>query len=237
MKGVRRFFYFGLLVGWGVLFGGCATYQEISKPLPPYFTPQKEPVQVAAPGSLWRDGGSWFEDRKARGINDLVTIKIEESAMASKSAETGTSRSSSMEAKIAEFFGINLSYDMGKLVGKGMAGQNLTPSINVSAENEFSGKGNTSRSGTLSATITARVVEVLPNGNFVIESRKDISINREKEVLILRGVIRPDDIGADNTISSGYIANAQMIYTGDGVIAEKQGQGWLVRFLDWIWPF
>lgn len=237
VKGLRRYTVSVFGLGLVLFLGACAAYQEISRPLPPDYTPQKQPVQAAAPGSLWRDSGSWFEDRKAKGVNDLVTIKIEESAMASKSAETGTSRSSSMEAAIAEFFGIKLSYDMGKLAGKGMAGQTITPSVNVKAENEFSGKGNTSRSGTFTATITARVIEVLPNGNFVIESRKDISINREREVLILRGVIRPDDIGADNTISSGYIANAQMIYTGDGVIAEKQGQGWLVRILDWIWPF
>ncbi len=87
------------------------------------------------------------------------------------------------------------------------------------------------------ATITARVVDVLPNGNFIIESRKDITVNREKQLLLLRGVIRPDDIAGDNTILSSYVANAEMIYTGDGVVSDKQGQGWLVQLLDWVWPF
>lgn len=215
----------------------CSFERPVAQPLIPRYTASETKGSAPTAGSLWRDSSGWFEDRKAKGVNDLVTIKIEESAMASNSAETGAGRSSSMDAKISEFFGIPLSYDMGKIVGKGMAGTSITPSVKVAAENEFAGKGNTSRSGTLSATITARVVEVLPNGNLVIESRKDISINREKEVLILRGVIRPDDIASDNTISSGYIANAEMIYTGDGVISDKQGQGWLVRFLDWIWPF
>lgn len=217
--------------------GSCAAYNEYSRPRPSHYTPVEKKVEAPSPGSLWRETSGWFEDRKARGVNDLVTIKIEETTLASNSAQTGTGRSSTMDAKIPEFFGIPLSYDMGKIIGKGMAGINITPSVKVAGENEFSGQGNTTRTGSLSATITARIVEVLPNGNFVIESRKDISINREKEVLILRGVIRPDDIAADNTISSGYIANAQMTYTGDGVIGDKQGQGWLVQVLDWIWPF
>jgi flagellar L-ring protein precursor FlgH len=205
--------------------------------MPPHYIHKESKAEVSTPGSLWRDTSSWFEDRKARAVNDLVTIKIEESTLATNQAETGTARASSMDAKISDIFGIPMSYDLGKIFGKGVSGVNISPSIAVSGENEFSGKGNTTRAGSLTATITARIVEVLPNGNFVIESRKDININREKEVLILRGVIRPDDIAADNTISSGYIANAQMTYTGDGVIADKQGQGWLVQLLDWVWPF
>ncbi|MEW6187362.1 MAG: flagellar basal body L-ring protein FlgH [Thermodesulfobacteriota bacterium] len=228
-----------LVAGMAILLlqGACAAYNDYSRPMPPHYTPIEKKVEAPSPGSLWRDSSGWFEDRKARAVNDLVTIKIEENTLASNQAETGTGRNSSMEAKIPEFFGIPLSYDMGKIVGKGMAGITITPSVSVTGENEFSGRGNTTRAGSLTATITARIVEVLPNGNFVIESRKDISINREKEILILRGVIRPDDIAADNTISSGYIANAQMTYTGDGVIGDKQGQGWLVQVLDWIWPF
>ncbi|OGP50523.1 MAG: hypothetical protein A2Y79_06420 [Deltaproteobacteria bacterium RBG_13_43_22] len=229
------------IIGWmGVLLlvAACATTNpEVSKEMPPNYIQKENKTELSSPGSLWRESNGLFEDRKARTINDLVTIKIEESTSASNEAETGTSRDSAMDNSVTNFFGIPLSYNLGNAFGKGMSGVTLTPTIAGSSSNDFTGKGSTSRTGNFTATITARVVEVLPNGNLVIESRKDININREKEVLILRGVIRPDDIASDNTIYSGYIANAQMIYTGDGVLSDKQGQGWLVKLMDWAWPF
>ncbi len=76
-----------------------------------------------------------------------------------------------------------------------------------------------------------------PMVTLLLNRRKDITVNREKQLLLLRGVIRPDDIAGDNTILSSYVANAEMIYTGDGVVNDKQGQGWLVQLLDWVWPF
>ena len=68
-----------------------------------------------------------------------------------------------------------------------------------------------------------------PTATLLLNRRKDITVNREKQLLLLRGVIRPDDIAGDNTILSSYVANAEMIYTGDGVVNDKQGQGWLVQ--------
>jgi flagellar L-ring protein precursor FlgH len=197
-----------LLVGMGIglMLVSCAAPTKFSKEMPPHYVKDREnKIEPRTKGSLWRDSAGLFEDRKARGLNDLVTIKIIESATASKKADTSTS--------------------------------SLTPQVKAAVQNDFAGTGNTTREGSLVATITARVVDVLPNGNFIIESRKDITVNREKQLLLLRGVIRPDDIASDNTILSSYVANAEMIYTGDGVISEKQGQGWMVRFLDWVWPF
>jgi flagellar L-ring protein FlgH len=223
-------------VGVGLMAAACAT-SEFSKEKPPHYAYKESHIERPAPGSLWKDSAGLFEDRKARTVNDLVTIKIVESTSASNSSATGTSRDSSMDDKVTNFFGLPLSYNLENILGKGVAGVYLTPTVSGSSKSDFAGKGNTTRAGSFVATITARVVEVLPNGNFVIESRKDIKLNREKEVLILRGVIRPEDIASDNTIASGYIANAQLTYTGDGVIADKQGQGWLVRLMDWVWPF
>ena len=189
-------------------------------------------------GSLYREVAGLYEDRKARGLNDLVTINIIENSSASKKADTTTGRNSTMDANITNLFGGSLHYDLENLFGKssGLSGT-LMPTVQSNYKNDFAGTGNTSRQGSLVATITASVVEVLPNGNFVIESRKDVMVNREKQVLLLRGVIRPEDIAVDNTILSNYVANAEMIYAGEGVVSDKQGQGWLVRFLDFVWPF
>jgi flagellar L-ring protein precursor FlgH len=229
-----------LFLGWmgiGLMLISCTGPKKFSKEMPPnYVRDRANKVEPQTKGSLWRDSAGLFEDRKARGLNDLVTIKIVESSAASKKADTATSRESSFDFGIDSLLGIPLKYEWSGVFGQGNSGS-LTPQIKASAKNNFAGSGNTTREGSLVATITARVVDVLPNGNFIIESRKDITVNREKQLLLLRGVIRPDDIASDNTILSSYVANAEMIYTGDGVINDKQGQGWMVRFWDWVWPF
>jgi flagellar L-ring protein precursor FlgH len=224
-----------LLFSVCLMFFGCAsiTAQKLP-PEPPKYVYHEEKAVKPSPNSLWRDSRSLFEDARARGLNDLVTIKIIESATASKKAETATSRDSSMDAGIDKLFGMPLNFNKDNFFGKGNA---FSPEVKGSMKNDFKGKGETTREGSLVATITAKVVEVLPNGNFVIESRKEITVNKETQILVLRGVIRPEDIGSDNTVLSTYVADAQMFFTGKGVIQDKQSQGWLVRIMDKVWPF
>jgi flagellar L-ring protein precursor FlgH len=238
---LKKIGYLRGYIGWvgvGLMAVSCATPTQFSKEMPTHYVQHKEnKMETQARGSLWRDSPGLFEDRKAKGLNDLVTIKIVETSAATKKADTSTSRESSVDLGIENFFGNTLNYSLANIFGKDTIQGNLNPQLKASAKNDFAGTGNTTREGSLVATITARVVDVLPNGNFIIESRKDITVNREKQVLLLRGQIRPDDIAGDNTILSSYVANAEMIYTGDGVINDKQGQGWLVQVLDWVWPF
>lgn len=113
----------------------------------------------------------------------------------------------------------------------------LFPDCKGSAASTFKGAGDTARQGTLQGTITAKIIEVLPNSNMVLESRKEIVANNEKEILVLRGIVRPDDILPNNTISSRLVADAQIYLVGDGVLDDKQSQGWLVRIMDKVWPF
>jgi len=224
------------LIGLVLIAVACATPKsELSKEVPAHYI-QKASKMETAPGSLWSDSVGLFADRRARGLNDLVTINIVESSSASKQAETDSSRQSSMDNSITSFFGNSLTYDLNALFGPGIAGT-LSPKLSASTKNDFTGKGTTTRQGTFTATISARIIEVMPNGNFLIESRKDITVNREKQVLLLRGLIRPDDIAKDNTVSSTKVSNAEMIYTGDGVLNDKQHPGWLTRVVDWVWPF
>ncbi len=185
--------------------------------------------------SLWRASGKGlFSDVKAHDVNDLVTIKIVENAAATKDAETKTTRDSSYNAGISTLFGIPLDLGLTNLFGKG---KGFTPNVSANVGDAYDGKGTTIRSGALNATITAKVVEVLPNGNLVIESRKEMTVNNEEQILILKGLIRPEDIQSDNSISSNYVAEAQIFYTGQGVLADKQGPGWMVRLMDKVWPF
>jgi flagellar L-ring protein precursor FlgH len=89
----------------------------------------------------------------------------------------------------------------------------------------------------LQARLTARVVRVLDNGNLLIEGRRQLTLNAEDQFIVITGVIRPEDIAADNWVLSSNIADARILYTGSGVLADKQHPGWMTRALDWVWPF
>jgi flagellar L-ring protein precursor FlgH len=216
-----------------VLIIGCSTTPKLP-PRPPKYV-YEQPGAAVAPrssaNSLWSGSASLYEDVKARRLNDLVTIKVFENISASGKADTKASRDSSLDASVADLFNLPLSAS----VNKGRF--NLTPSVSGSMQDDFTGSGATTREGKLVGTITAKVVEVMPNGNLVLESRKELTVNNEKQILIFRGMVRPDDIAVDNSVMSSKIADAEVYFVGDGVIQDKQRPGWLVRLVDRIWPF
>ncbi len=85
--------------------------------------------------------------------------------------------------------------------------------------------------------MSARIIQVLPNGNLVLRGSQEILVNNEKQYITIQGVVRPVDIGTDNTVLSTYIADARIDYTGEGDLSRKQREGWLSRFIDVVWPF
>ena len=103
--------------------------------------------------------------------------------------------------------------------------------------NSMKGAGNTSRNTTLVARVSARVIRVLDNGNLLIEGRRQVTVNAEDQYLIISGIIRPEDITTENTIASQYIADARIVYTGQGVVNDKMRPGWMTRVVDWVRPF
>ena len=197
-----------------------------------YRTPPEKPAAPEAKnGSVWHGRlTDMFSDQRARSVGDILTINIVEVSQASESASTATTRKSQTVAGIANFFGLE-SNPNGPW-------KNSATLINANAlNNDFTGTGATTRAGSLSATITARVMDVLPNGNLIIEGKREIYVNNEKKELLLQGIVRPRDIAFNNTISSTQIADAKVIYTGIGVVAEKQRPGWAARLFDFVWPF
>ncbi len=190
------------------------------------------PPPVRTPGSLWSgQQGGLFQDLKARQVGDIVTVAIFEAASASKEANTSTSRDSSASAGIDRLFG--LEKNIGNL------NSSIDPSRLVEAtyQSDFEGSGKTSRREDLVATLTTQVIEVLPNGNLVISGGKTVTVNREQQLIRLSGIVRPADISPQNIVDSKSILDARIAYTGKGVISDKQGQGWLARVLDNVWPF
>jgi flagellar L-ring protein precursor FlgH len=219
---------------------GLKDAREIKNaPMPPKYYATVEHEPVSPDGSLWKDAASLYEDRKARRVNDLLTILIAENVSATNTASTNDSRDSSGNYAVADLFGANTDFGIQglPLLKKLYPATKFTPTASGSSKSSFAGKGDTSRKGTITATITAKVVELMPNSNMVVESRKEVVVNNEKQIVVLRGIVRPDDISTSNTIISTYIADAQIYLVGDGVLADKQSQGWLVRALDSVWPF
>ncbi len=209
---------------------GCSTLP----PPPPHYVYETVKQPEPPRNSLWHDSPSLYEDLKARRLNDIVTIRVVESFSGSGKASTASDRTSTLDAGVDDVFGAPLHFGFKNLFGQAKP---FSPTVKGNMTDEFEGTGETKRSGRLVGTITAKVVEVQPNGNLVIESRKEVTINREKQILVLRGIIRPDDIDVDNTVSSQRVADAQIYLVGKGVIQDKQSPGWMVRILDNLWPF
>jgi flagellar L-ring protein precursor FlgH len=182
----------------------------------------EQPSGAADPGA-WMNG--LMGDLRARHVNDLVTVRVEESISASGSADSSLDKSSSNGIGITSLFGIE-----NKLPGF----INLGDLATGASDTGFKGAGTTTRAGVLTATLTARVVEVLPNGDLVIEGVREIGINGDRQIVVLTGVARVADVGPDNTLRSASIGQLRIRYFGRGLIKDSLSPGWLIRVLNKI---
>ncbi|MDR3038040.1 MAG: flagellar basal body L-ring protein FlgH [Candidatus Adiutrix sp.] len=192
-----------------------------------------------AEGSLYSDDSlNIFADAKARRVGDIITINIVENSRASKNATTSTGRQNSIQANTDALLGYENPTNV-PLIGGIFSSLNYQPNIGVDVgyNSSFSGSGTTNRTENMNARLSARVIQVLPNGNLVIRGSQEILVNNERQYITVQGVVRPNDISADNTVLSTYIADARIDYSGQGDISRKQREGWLSRFFDVAWPF
>jgi flagellar L-ring protein precursor FlgH len=183
-------------------------------------------------GSIWQASSAGLvEDFKARQRGDTVTVVITEQASASKEATTDTDRNTEVTAGIPNLLGLE-----GKITGVSNW-MDLEKLVNANTSSKYKGSGSTTRKENLKATISALVVDVLANGNLVIEGRRSVRVNNEDQIIVLEGMVRPKDISADNVIYSTQIADARISYRGKGIISDRQRPGWLMNILDYVWPF
>ena len=191
-----------------------------------------EPSANRATGSLWSDGSSgFFEDARARRVGDILTVRVDERADATRDASTRTGRKSDLSAGVSAFF-----VAMQRLAH---SHPGLDPSklLGAATDSNFEGVGSTSRSGTLDAVLPVRIKKRLPNGDFFVEGNKVVLVNEEESYLYLSGVVRPVDLQPDNSVSSSVLADVELEFTGRGVVSERQTPGWFSRILDYVWPF
>jgi flagellar L-ring protein precursor FlgH len=240
-----------LLLGLLDLGIGCSGRQTVTVPqMPPPPVAGAIDAQSATRAAAYQENSLYvagsgmnglFLDTKARWAGDVVTVKIEESSKATNKANTKTARDSSLSAGIDTLMGVETWWQDKVLRWLGSNMPKVNPfgsaSIKAGMQSEFEGDGSTTRSGDLTAFITCRVTEVLPNGNLRIVGTREVMVNHENQVIILSGVIRPRDIGNDNIIKSIYVSDAKIAYSGSGVVDDRQRPGWVANFLNTVWPF
>ncbi len=179
-------------------------------------------------GSLWVTRGhrtDLFKDPRAQDVNDVVTLQVVESTQASAAADSKNSKATTLDASASSFFGAQNRM------------KELSNLLSGKSTNTFSGSGATTRNTTLSTTMTARIVDVLPNGYLVLEGVREIRLNNENQILYLTGVVRPEDISRSNVVLSSSVAQMTVRLQGRGDVSQHVNPGWLYKILNTIMPF
>jgi flagellar L-ring protein precursor FlgH len=181
----------------------------------------------SSPGSLYQAGTRFADltrDLRANEVGDLVTVLVSDRASALAKGTSNTTRKSSAAASVT---GI-----------AGLTSPRLSNLLNLSNNNQLQGQGETSRDMTITTTVTARVIQVTPGGNLLIEGLKNVGVNSEKQSVSLRGIIRPVDLTSANTIRSDQVANLTIQINGKGVVGDSIRRPWfLYRLLMGLLPF
>ena len=187
------------------------------------------PAPIAAKpatGSLFQTVGyrPAFEDRRARSVGDTVTIQIIENVTAIQKSTSTVNRSSSIDSNVT-------ALPFNSLEGLGKLG------IGASSNNGFSGKGGTESANTFAGSITATVIEVMPNGHLVVAGEKQIGVNQNVDVLRFSGTVDPRLVQPGSVVSSTQVANVRVESRGRGAQGEAQTVGWISRFFLSFQPF
>lgn len=201
------------------------------KPGDPYYAPvasvtKATPVRTA--GSLYQEsyGLSLFSDTTARNVGDIITIILSERTVSKKSSGVNVKKDSSLSLPVGNIFGVASSHN------------GIALDTSIAQSRDFSGAAGADQSNSLSGSIAVTVAEVLSNGNLVVRGEKWMTLNRGDEFIRVSGILRPEDVSPQNTVSSTQLANAKISYSETGTLASAQSMGWLTRFFNSAyWPF
>ncbi|MBL8449100.1 MAG: flagellar basal body L-ring protein FlgH [Dechloromonas sp.] len=209
-----------------LLLAACQTVPPTNVHQPMTTRPADRPATAAGRGAIYQAGYSrpLFEDHRARFVGDTLTVTITESTSASTTSNAKIDRSSSMTADVTT---------LARLPGKGLRGLG----VDASSTTAFEGKGNAGNRNLFNGTMTATVIEVLPNGNLLVSGEKQVAIGKEQEYVRVSGVVNPVFIDSTNTVPSSKIADARIEYKSAGQISDSETIGWLARFFLSVLPF
>jgi flagellar L-ring protein precursor FlgH len=202
-------------------------YKPVRMPMP-----NPQPVAFAS-NSLWRQGSrAFFKDQRAQQVGDLVTVRVKVTDQAQINNSTSRSRKNDEAMGFEGLFGAETQVT--KILPEGTSADAL---VNLDSSSSSQGSGSIRRSEQLVTSVAAVVTQVLPNGNLVVEGKQEIRVNFEVRELIVGGVVRPEDIEADNTIDSSKIAQARIAYGGRGQITDVQQPRYGQQVMDIMLPF
>ncbi len=248
--GLRRLLLFAPLSA-ALLLAGCGALQRLSEVgRPPVMTPTADPTKDAAwrpltmpmparepppneANSLWRAGSrAFFKDQRASQVGDLITVVVDMTDSANVQDGTTATRTSADNGGTTNLFGLeNL---LPTILPKPINPASL---VNVSSANNNTGTGQIQRSEAVALRVAGVVTQVLPNGNLVVDARQEIEVNKELRVLRVTGVVRPQDIASDNTVTHDRMAEARISYGGRGQLTDVQSPRWGQQVMDILLPF
>ena len=217
------------VAGAAVLSAGAAAAQN-AKPLDTYdglYQRYLQEARAAKPASSAGNSWAWMSglalDPRAHSVNDLITIRVMESITGSGSADSALKKASDGTAGVGKFFGLE---------SKLPSAVDPAALVATKSNTDFKGSGTTNRAGELTAQMTARVSDVLPNGDLVVEGVREIEINGDRQIVVLTGVIRAVDVGPSNVVLSTSIGQLRIRYFGRGLMKDNLNAGWLIRVLN-----
>lgn len=218
----------GLLMG---ILGLVGCVNKAPKPDNPYYAPI-QPAQMQQPkpvdGAIYQAGAGMdlYGDGRASRIGDIITVVLTERTQSSKSSSVETDKSTNVGIQAPTVLGRELS----------VLGNPLSASMG--SNSDFAGEGSADMSNSLDGNITVTVHQILPNGTMLVRGEKWLTLNQGDEYIRVSGLVRPQDIGPDNTVESTRLADARITYSGTGATHDSNVMGWLARFfISPLWPF
>lgn len=217
-----------LLIAILAALAGCASAPKPDPAFAPISAASIPRPAEPSSGAIFREGGgslSLFADRRAYYPGDLITINLSERTVAQTRKTTSSSKTTAVAMSAPAL--------AGNPVNLGSTLNPLDPFNNaLSSENTFEGSGSSDQSNSLSGSVTVTVVDRYPNGNLLVRGEKLLRLNRSDEVVQIQGIVRAADIQTDNSVASNRVADARIVYTGRGELAQANAQGWLSRFFN-----
>jgi flagellar L-ring protein precursor FlgH len=233
--------------------GACIPTTKQPSPMASLTPPVAEaPAPQYNPASLYSQAsqpGFLYEDSRARRIGDILMVQITEKSNAKNTVKTHSNKDNEVNMSVGAYFGhshIDPVPGSSQLNGVGiplgsMLGMNgrtgTSPVVQASSNNQFTADTETERDSNVTAVVGCRVVNILPGGVMQVEGARQVRVNDDNQIMVVRGLVRPIDVGPDNSLPSSAMAECQIDIYGTGVLQDRQKPGWLSRILDNVWGF
>lgn len=188
----------------------------------------------ASAQSLWHEdtARSIYADKRGSAVGDIITIVVQENTTANKNNETKTEKNSSLSAAITSFL-----YPAGAGTSALLSRGGQMPAMAYNSDLKHDGSGSINNSESIVAHVACVVKDVTPNGNLIIEGRRETSFSGEHQTIVLHGIVRGADVQSDNTVLSYNVADATIQIIGKGAVTESQRKGWFTKLYEFANPF